>query len=258
MVVSNSLMVLIILMALVFSVFKILREYERGVIFQLGRFWKVKGPGLVVVIPGVQKMVKISLRTVVMDVPPQDIITRDNVTVKVNAVLYFRVIDPEKAVIKVEDYLYATSQISQTTLRSILGQKELDDLLAKRDDINLALQKVIDQSTEPWGIKVSSVEVKNVDIPQDMQKVIAKQAQAERERRSKVINAEGELQASVKLSEAADIIGQHPPALQLRFLQTLSDIGMQQNTTTIFPIPMDLIEPFLKQRLRDEKGDKQG
>lgn len=258
MVISNSLMLLIFFMALVFSFFKILREYERGVIFQLGRFWKVKGPGLIVIIPGIQKMVKVSLRTVVMDVPPQDIITRDNVTVKVNAVLYFRVIDPEKAIIKVEDFLYATSQISQTTLRSILGQKELDDLLAKRDDINMALQKVIDQSTEPWGIKVSSVEVKNVDIPQDMQKVIAKQAQAERERRSKVINAEGELQASMKLSEAADIIGKHPPALQLRFLQTLSDIGMQQNTTTIFPIPMDLIEPFLKQRLKEEKGDKSG
>ncbi|MBI5184787.1 MAG: slipin family protein [Nitrospinae bacterium] len=257
MVISNSLMLLMLLMALVFSFIKILREYERGVIFQLGRFWKVKGPGLIIIIPGIQKMVKVSLRTVVMDVPPQDIITRDNVTVKVNAVLYFRVIDPEKAIIKVEDYLYATSQISQTTLRSILGQKELDDLLAKRDDINMALQKVIDQSTEPWGIKVSSVEVKNVDIPQDMQKVIAKQAQAERERRSKVINAEGELQASIKLSEAADIIGKHPPALQLRFLQTLSDIGMQQNTTTIFPIPMDLIEPFLKQRLKDEKGDNQ-
>lgn len=258
MVISNSLMLLMFLMALVFSFFKILREYERGVIFQLGRFWKVKGPGLIIIIPGIQKMVKVSLRTVVMDVPPQDIITRDNVTVKVNAVLYFRVIDPEKAIIKVEDFLYATSQISQTTLRSILGQKELDDLLAKRDDINMALQKVIDQATEPWGIKVSSVEVKNVDIPQDMQKVIAKQAQAERERRSKVINAEGELQASIKLSEAADIIGKHPPALQLRFLQTLSDIGMQQNTTTIFPIPMDLIEPFLKQRLKEEKGDKPG
>lgn len=258
MVISNSLVLLMFLMALVFSFIKILREYERGVIFQLGRFWKVKGPGLIIIIPGIQKMVKVSLRTVVMDVPPQDIITRDNVTVKVNAVLYFRVIDPEKAIIKVEDFLYATSQISQTTLRSILGQKELDDLLAKRDDINMALQKVIDQSTEPWGIKVSSVEVKNVDIPQDMQKVIAKQAQAERERRSKVINAEGELQASIKLSEAADIIGKHPPALQLRFLQTLSDIGMQQNTTTIFPIPMELVEPFLKKTLKEEKGDKLG
>ena len=245
-----------ILFSILFSAIYVLREYERGVIFLLGRFWKVKGPGLIIVIPGVQKLVKVSLRTVVMDVPPQDIITRDNVTVKVNAVLYFRVIDPERAIIKVEDYLYATSQVSQTTLRSILGQKELDDLLAKRDDINMALQKVIDQSTEPWGIKVSSVEVKNVDIPQDMQKVIAKQAQAERERRSKVINAEGELQASIKLSEAADIIGQHPPALQLRFLQTLSDIGMQQNTTTIFPFPMDLIEPFLRQqKIQDKPKD---
>lgn len=256
MIISNSLILLAILFSILFSAIYVLREYERGVIFLLGRFWKVKGPGLIIVIPGVQKLVKVSLRTVVMDVPPQDIITRDNVTVKVNAVLYFRVIDPERAIIKVEDYLYATSQVSQTTLRSILGQKELDDLLAKRDDINMALQKVIDQSTEPWGIKVSSVEVKNVDIPQDMQKVIAKQAQAERERRSKVINAEGELQASIKLSEAADIIGQHPPALQLRFLQTLSDIGMQQNTTTIFPFPMDLIEPFLRQqKIQDKPRD---
>ncbi len=249
MILNNTLLFSVILLGgLLFSAVYVLREYERGVIFLLGRFWKVKGPGLIIVIPGIQKLVKVSLRTVVMDVPPQDIITKDNVTVKVNAVLYFRVIDSERAIIKVEDYLYATSQISQTTLRSILGQRELDDLLAKRDEINLDLQKVIDQATEPWGIKVSSVEVKNVDIPQDMQKVIAKQAQAERERRSKVINAEGELQASQKLSEAADIIGQHPPALQLRFLQTLSDIGMQQNTTTIFPIPMDLIEPFLKQK----------
>ena len=256
MMISNSLILLAIFLSILFSAIYVLREYERGVIFLLGRFWKVKGPGLIIVIPGIQKLVKVSLRTVVMDVPPQDIITRDNVTVKVNAVLYFRVIDPEKAIIKVEDYLYATSQISQTTLRSILGQKELDDLLAKRDDINMALQKVIDQSTEPWGVKVSSVEVKNVDIPQDMQKVIAKQAQAERERRSKVINAEGELQASIKLSEAADIIGQHPPALQLRFLQTLSDIGMQQNTTTIFPLPMELIEPFLKQqKIQDKPKD---
>lgn len=256
MIFSNLVIVLAVILTLLFSAIYILREYERGVIFLLGRFWKVKGPGIIVVIPGIQKLVKVSLRTVVMDVPPQDIITKDNVTVKVNAVLYFRVIDPQKAIIEVEDFLYATSQISQTTLRSILGQKELDDLLSKRDEINLALQKVIDQATEPWGIKVSSVEVKNVDIPQDMQKVIAKQAQAERERRSKVINAEGELQASHKLSEAAEVIGKHPPALQLRFLQTLADIGMQQNTTTIFPLPMDLIEPFLKRNKKEGADTK--
>ena len=233
---------LVLLILLAISAFKVLREYERGVIFLLGRFQKVKGPGLIIVIPGVQKMVRVSLRTVVMDVPPQDIITQDNVTVKVNAVLYFRVIDPQKAIIEVEDFLYATSQLAQTTLRSILGQSSLDDLLSKRDDINAHLQKVIDDQTEPWGVKVANVEVKNVDLPQEMQRALAKQAEAERERRAKVINAQGEFEAAQKLSEAADTIGAHPPALQLRFLQSLTDISAERNTTTFMPIPLELFD----------------
>ena len=233
---------LILLVILASITFKVLREYERGVIFLLGRFYKVKGPGFIIVVPGVQKMVKVSLRTVVMDVPPQDIITKDNVTVKVNAVLYFRVIDPRKAIIEVEDYLYATSQLSQTTLRSILGQSDLDDLLSKRDEINAHLQKVIDEQTEPWGVKVANVEVKNVDLPQEMQRALAKQAEAERERRAKVINAQGEFEAAQKLSEAADTIGAHPPALQLRFLQSLTDISADRNTTTFLPIPIELFD----------------
>ena len=240
--------ILILLGLLLFTAFNILKEYERGVIFMLGRYWKVKGPGLIIVIPGIQKMVKVSLRTVVMDVPPQDIITRDNVTVKVNAVIYFRVMDPKKAIIEVEDYLYATSQLAQTTLRSILGQSQLDDLLSKRDEINSQLQKVIDEQTEPWGVKVANVEVKNVDLPQEMQRAIAKQAEAERERRAKVINAMGEFEAAEKLGQAADTIGHHPPALQLRFLQTILDISTDRNTTTFFPLPMELFEGFYKQR----------
>jgi len=240
--------ILILLGLFLFSAFNILREYERGVIFMLGRYWKVKGPGLIIVIPGIQKMVKVSLRTVVMDVPPQDIITRDNVTVKVNAVIYFRVMDPKKAIIEVEDYLYATSQLAQTTLRSVLGQSQLDDLLSKRDEINSQLQKVIDEQTEPWGVKVANVEVKNVDLPQEMQRAIAKQAEAERERRAKVINAMGEFEAADKLGQAADTIGHHPPALQLRFLQTILDISTDRNTTTFFPLPMELFEGFYKQR----------
>ena len=243
-----SIIVLIILGLLLFSAFNILREYERGVIFLLGRFWKVKGPGLIIVIPGIQKIVKVSLRTVVMDVPPQDIITRDNVTVKVNAVIYFRVMDPRKAIIEVEDYLYATSQLAQTTLRSVLGQSQLDDLLSKRDEINSQLQRVIDEQTEPWGVKVANVEVKNVDLPQEMQRAIAKQAEAERERRAKVINAMGEFEAAEKLGQAADTIGKHPPALQLRFLQTILDISTDRNTTTFFPLPMELFEGFYKQK----------
>ena len=237
---------LVVLAVLLFSAFNILREYERGVIFLLGRFWKVKGPGLIIVIPGIQKMIKVSLRTVVMDVPPQDIITKDNVTVKVNAVIYFRVVDPRRAIIEVEDYLYATSQLAQTTLRSILGQSQLDDLLSKRDEINLHLQKVIDEQTEPWGIKVANVEVKNVDLPQEMQRALAKQAEAERERRAKVINAQGEFEAAERLGDAADRIGAHPPALQLRFLQTLLDISTDRNTTTFVPIPIELFNAFLK------------
>ena len=240
--------ILLILGLFLFSALNILREYERGVIFMLGRYWKVKGPGLIIVIPGIQKMVKVSLRTVVMDVPPQDIITRDNVTVKVNAVIYFRVMDSKKAIIEVEDFLYATSQISQTTLRSVLGQSQLDDLLSKRDDINSQLQRVIDEQTEPWGVKVANVEVKNVDLPQEMQRAIAKQAEAERERRAKVINALGEFEAAEKLGQAADTIGQHPPALQLRLLQTILDISTDRNTTTFFPLPMELFEGFYRQR----------
>ncbi|MBI4382991.1 MAG: slipin family protein [Nitrospinae bacterium] len=244
----------ILLAILIFSAFKILREYERGVIFLLGRYWKTKGPGLILVIPGIQKMVKVSLRTVVMDVPPQDIITRDNVTVKVNAVVYFRVIDPRKAIIEVEDFLYATSQLSQTTLRSILGQSQLDDLLSKREDINAHLQKVIDEQTEPWGVKVANVEVKNVDLPQEMQRALAKQAEAERERRAKVIHAIGEFEASQRVADAADIIGAHPPALQLRFLQTLLDISVDKNTTTFFPIPLELFAPFRNSADKDKPG----
>ena len=252
---DTSIFTLIIVGLLLFSAFNILKEYERGVIFLLGRFWKVKGPGLIIVVPGIQKMTKVSLRTVVMDVPPQDIITKDNVTVKVNAVIYFRVMDPRKAIIEVEDYLYATSQLAQTTLRSTLGQSSLDDLLSKRDDINAQLQKVIDQQTEPWGVKVANVEVKNVDLPQEMQRAIAKQAEAERERRAKVINALGEYEAAEKLSQAADTIGQHPPALQLRFLQTIIDISNDRNTTTFFPLPMELFEGFHKQKKSKDETD---
>ncbi|MBI4685075.1 MAG: slipin family protein [Nitrospirae bacterium] len=227
------------------SAIKILREYERGVVFRLGRIIPVKGPGLVIIIPIIDKLVRVSLRTVTMDVPPQDIITRDNITVKVNAVIYFRPIDPIKAITEVEDFYYATSQIAQTSLRSILGQSQLDDLLAKRDELNASLQKVIDFQTEPWGIKVSTVEVKNVDIPVEMQRAIARQAEAERERRAKVIHAEGEFQASQKLADAAKIIATESGALQLRFLQTLTEIATEKNSTIIFPVPIDLIKPFL-------------
>lgn len=227
------------------SAIKILREYERGVVFRLGRIIPVKGPGLVIIIPIIDKLVRVSLRTVTMDVPPQDIITRDNITVKVNAVIYFRVIGPIKAITEVEDFYYATSQIAQTSLRSILGQSQLDDLLAKRDELNAELQKVIDFQTEPWGIKVSTVEVKNVDIPVEMQRAIARQAEAERERRAKVIHAEGEFQASQKLADAAKIIATESGALQLRFLQTLTEIATEKNSTIIFPVPIDLIKPFI-------------
>jgi regulator of protease activity HflC (stomatin/prohibitin superfamily) len=230
------------------SAIKVLREYERGVIFRLGRVLGAKGPGLILLIPVIDKMVKVPLRTVTMDVPPQDVITRDNVTVKVNAVIYFRVLDPNRAVLEVENYLYATSQISQTTLRSTLGEAELDDLLSSRDKINKELQRVIDGHTEPWGIKVSTVEVKNVDLPQEMQRAIARQAEAERERRAKVINAEGELQASEKLSQAAGVLATQPLAMQLRYLQTLSEIATENNSTTIFPVPIDLFEPIFRAR----------
>lgn len=240
--------ILAIVLAIYFlsSAIKILKEYERGVVFRLGRLIPVKGPGLVIIWPIIDKLVKVSLRTVAFDVPPQDVITRDNISVKVNAVVYFRVIDPTKAITAVEDFYYATSQISQTTLRSILGQSQLDDLLAKREDINAELQKVIDQQTEPWGVKVATVEVKNVDLPVEMQRAIAKQAEAERERRAKVIHAEGEFQASQKLADAAGIIATQPMAMQLRFLGTLAEIATEKNSTIIFPVPIDLLEPFIK------------
>jgi len=236
---------------------RILKEYERGVIFRLGRLVGAKGPGLILLIPIVDKMVRVDLRVVTMDVPPQDVITRDNVTIKVNAVVYFRVMDASKAIVNVENFLLATSQISQTTLRSILGQVELDDLLSKREHINQQLQKIIDDQTEPWGIKVSVVEVKNVDLPVEMQRAIAKQAEAERERRAKVIHAEGEFQASGKLAEAAAVISRQSGALQLRFLQTLTEIATEKNSTIMFPIPLDLISPFLdaaKKQLPERQG----
>lgn len=224
---------------------RVLNEYERGVVFRLGRFIGVKGPGLIILIPIVDRMVKVSLRTVVLDVPPQDIITRDNVSVQVNAVVYFRVIAPDKAVVDVENYLFATSQLSQTTLRSVLGQLELDELLSHRDKINDQLQTIIDSQTEPWGIKVSMVELKQVDLPQEMKRAMAKQAEAERERRAKVISAEGERQAASVLSEAAAVLEQHPAAIQLRYMQTLIEIASENNSTTIFPLPIDLISMFL-------------
>lgn len=237
---------LVFLIVILSNAIRILREYERGVVFRLGRLVSVRGPGIIFLIPLVDKMVKVSLRTVVMDVPPQDIITKDNVSIKVNAVLYFRVVQPDKAVVEVENYLFATSQLSQTTLRSILGQSALDELLAERDKINSSLQKIIDTHTEPWGIKVSNVEVKQIDLPVEMQRAMARQAEAERERRAKVIHAEGEFQASQRLADAATIIQEHPMALQLRYLQTLTEVASEKNSTTIFPIPIDLIAPFLE------------
>lgn len=230
---------------------RILREYERGVVFRLGRLAGrdgVRGPGLILLIPIIDKMVKVSLRTVVLDVPPQDVITQDNVSIKVNAVVYFRVIEPQKAIVQVENYLLATSQISQTTLRSVLGQSELDDILSQREKINQRLQQIIDSHTEPWGIKVSNVELKQIDLPQEMQRAMARQAEAERERRSKVIAAEGEYQASQRLADAAEILGSQSSALTLRYLQTLVEISSEHNTTTIFPVPIDLLKGFLKEK----------
>lgn len=224
---------------------KVLNEYERGVVFRLGRIIEPKGPGIRFIIPGIDKMLKIGLRLITLDVPPQDVITRDNVSVKVNAVVYFRVVDPVKAVIQVENYLYATSQLAQTTLRSILGQVELDDLLSERDKLNIRIQEVLDKHTDPWGIKVSLVEIKFVDLPQEMQRAMARQAEAERERRAKVINAEGEYQAATKLAEASDILSRNPMSLQLRFLQTLVEVASERNSTIVFPIPIDLLRPFL-------------
>jgi regulator of protease activity HflC (stomatin/prohibitin superfamily) len=237
-------LVFIVLIVLLNSI-RVVREYERLVVFRLGRVVGEKGPGLVLLIPIIDRAVKVGLRTVTMDVPPQDIITKDNVTVKVNAVIYFRVVSSQEAVVQVENYLYATSQIAQTTLRSILGQAELDELLAERDKLNQALQQVIDRQTEPWGVKVTTVEVKNVDLPQEMQRAIARQAEAERERRAKVINAEGEYQAAARLAEAAAVIGREPAAMQLRYLQTLAEIATENNSTTIFPVPIDILKAFM-------------
>jgi regulator of protease activity HflC (stomatin/prohibitin superfamily) len=261
----DAALLVVIVVAVIFflgSFARILREYERAVIFRLGRTARAivnpggqgNGPGLVVMVPFIDKMVRVSLQTVALDVPPQDVITRDNVSIKVSAVIYFRVIDPEKAVIAVQDYLYATSQIAQTTLRSVLGQVELDDLLSARDKINQQLQRIIDEHTEPWGIKVATVEVKQIDLPQDMQRAMAKQAEAERERRAKVINAEGEFQAAAKLGEAAEVLMRFPVAVQLRYLQTMREIASERNTTTFFPLPMDLLGPLL-QSVRGRDGD---
>lgn len=237
---------IIILVLIVISAIKILKEYERAVVFRLGRFTKVRGPGLFILWPGIDKMAKVSLRVLAMDVPPQDVITKDNISIKVNAVAYFRVFEPSKAILEVEDYLYATSQLSQTTLRSVLGEYELDEILMQREKINMRLQKILDQSTDPWGIKVSAVEIKHVDIPQDMQRAIARQAEAERERRAKVIHATGELQAADKLNRAAKIISETATGIQLRFLQTLSEIATEKNSTVVFPVPIDLFTPFIK------------
>jgi regulator of protease activity HflC (stomatin/prohibitin superfamily) len=228
------------------SAVKILREYERGVIFRLGRLIGAKGPGIIFIIPGIDKLVRISLRLVTLDIPPQDVITRDNISIKVNAVVYFRVMDPNKAVVEVENYLYATSQLAQTTLRSVVGQADLDELLSQRDKINIKLQDILDKHTEPWGIKVSLVETKQVDLPENMQRAIAKQAEAEREKRAKIIHAEGEFQAAEKLTQAANVISVNPTALQLRFLQTLAEVATEKNSTIIFPVPIDILSLFLK------------
>ncbi len=246
----------IIIMTVFFlsAAIRILNEYERAVIFRLGRVIKAKGPGLIILIPIVDKMVKVSMRLVVMDVDPQDVITKDNVSVKVNAVIYFRVIEPIKAVIEVEEYNYAMSQLAQTTLRSVCGQAELDELLSAREKINSQLQEILDLHTDPWGIKVATVELKHIDLPQEMQRSMAKQAEAERERRAKIINADGEFQAANKLAEAAEIISEHPIALQLRYLQTMQEMSTEQNTTTIFPFPIDLFRPFLEIMDKEKKG----
>ena len=240
------LVTVLIIVFILSQVVKILNEYERGVIFRLGRLIPSKGPGIILLIPLIDKLQRLSLRLVTLDVPPQDIITRDNVSIKVNAVVYYRVMDPNSAVVDVENYAYATSQLAQTTLRSVCGQAELDELLAEREKISLRLQEILDKDTDPWGIKVSKVEIKHIDLPPEMQRAMAKQAEAERERRAKVIHAEGEFQASQKLSEAAVIISKDPAALQLRYLQTLSEIATENNSTILFPIPIDLFKPFFK------------
>ncbi len=240
--------VLLVIIAIFFltSALKVVREYDRGVIFRLGRLVGAKGPGLIILIPIIDKMVKVSLRVVTLDIPTQDIITKDNVSVKVNAVLYFRVVDPQKAIVEVEDYLFATGQLAQTTLRSILGQVELDELLSNREEINDKMQKIVDEQTDAWGIKVSLVELKHVDLPTEMQRAMAKQAEAERERRAKIIHAEGEFQASEKLAAAAEIIGRQPAALQLRYLQTLTEVAAENNSTLVFPLPIEFLKAFSK------------
>ncbi len=243
---SGLFFVIVFVVILAASAVKILREYERGVIFRLGRLIGAKGPGIIFIIPGVDKLLRISLRLVTLDIPPQDVITHDNISIKVNAVVYFRVMDPNKAVVEVENYLYATSQLAQTTLRSVVGQADLDELLSQRDKINIKLQDILDKHTEPWGIKVSLVETKQVDLPENMQRAIAKQAEAEREKRAKIIHAEGEFQAAEKLTQAANVISVNPTALQLRFLQTLAEVSTEKNSTIIFPVPIDIINLFLK------------
>jgi len=238
-------LILILVIFIAVNSLRILREYQRGVVFQLGRFWKVKGPGLVVLIPGIQQMVKVDLRIVVMDVPSQDVISRDNVSVKVNAVLYFRVVDPERAIIQVENFMAATSQLAQTTLRAVLGKHDLDEMLSERERLNLDIQKILDSQTDAWGIKVTNVEIKHVDLNESMIRAIARQAEAERERRAKVIHAEGELQASEKLAQAAAVLSQQPQAIQLRYLETLTVIAADKNSTIVFPLPMDVVGPLL-------------
>jgi regulator of protease activity HflC (stomatin/prohibitin superfamily) len=246
--------ILVLVIFFLSAAIRILNEYERGVIFRLGRVITAKGPGLIILIPVIDKIVKVSLRLVAMDVDPQDVITRDNVSVKVNAVIYFRVIDPTKAIIEVENYTYAMSQLAQTTLRSVCGQAELDELLSERDKINSELQEILDTHTDPWGIKVATVELKHIDLPQEMQRAMARQAEAERERRAKVINAEGEFQAATKLAKASEIIEEHPTALQLRYLQTMNEMSTESNSTIIFPIPIELFSPFMRQA--DKRDDK--
>jgi regulator of protease activity HflC (stomatin/prohibitin superfamily) len=248
---SGGLGALVIILILIVSSFRILREYERGVVFMLGRFWKVKGPGLIIIIPGIQQMVRVDLRTIVMDVPSQDVISRDNVSVKVNAVVYFRAVDPAKAILQVEDFMTATSQLAQTTLRAVLGKHELDEMLAERERLNMDIQQALDAQTDAWGIKVANVEIKHVDIDETMVRAIAKQAEAERERRAKIIHAEGELQASEKLLQAAEILSQKPQAMQLRYLQTLTNIANDKSNTIVFPVAGDFFDTLLR-----GKGDR--
>ncbi len=252
---TGTIVLAVIFLMFLWAAIKILREYDRGVIFFLGRFQAVKGPGLIILIPGIQKMIKVSLRTVAMDVPPQEVITKDNVSVSVNAVIYFRVVNPDKAIIAVENYLYATSQLAQTTLRSVCGQADLDELLIEREKINKKIQSILDHQTDPWGIKVSIVEIKGIDLPEEMKRSMAKQAEAERERRAKIIHAEGELQAAEKILGAAQLLSQNPVSLQLRYLQTLTEVAAEKNSTTIFPLPIDLIKPFIKAFA--DKGEKE-